>query len=146
MKMYGNRVSSEVKGYIYGEIDRFSKDKNIQNEVLNEAKKTGEEVLTNHYNDVSASYRESIDNLYNEGFITKEQYNELLEEAKNMNIDVINKQFSAFSEDEKKYFEILKSYDRVDNKDDEKLIVVFPTEGRHHEACQKFINFILKNT
>lgn len=36
--------------------------------------------------------------------------------------------------------------DSLDNKDDEKLIVVFPTEGRHHEACQKFINFIYKNT
>ena len=119
MKMYGNRMTYEMKGYMYGEMNKFMADKDIQKEVYGEMKKTGEEVLTNHYNDVSGSYRESIDNLYKEGFITKEQYNELLEEAKNINIDVINKQFSSFSDEEKKYFEILKSYERIDNKDDE---------------------------
>lgn len=33
----------------------------------------------------------------------------------------------------------------LDNKDNDKLIVVFPVEGSHHEACQKFLEFILKN-
>ena len=33
----------------------------------------------------------------------------------------------------------------LDNKDNDKLIVVFPVEGSHHEACQKFLEFISKN-
>lgn len=38
-----------------------------------------------------------------------------------------------------------KLMDKLDTLDDEKLILVFPVEGTHHEACQKFLNYLLKN-
>ncbi len=37
-----------------------------------------------------------------------------------------------------------KLMDKLDTPDDEKLILVFPQEGTNHEACQKFINYLLK--
>ncbi len=34
--------------------------------------------------------------------------------------------------------------DKLDILDDEELILVFPQEGTHHEACQKFMDYLIK--
>ncbi len=37
-----------------------------------------------------------------------------------------------------------KLMDKLDILDDEELILVFPQEGTHHEACQKFMDYLIK--
>ena len=119
MQRFGGNMSMEAKEFFEREIQNNWNDPETRKEVIKEMQRTSEEMATNHYNDVSASYKESLDNLFEEGFITKEEYLKLLEEAENMNIDVINSQYAAFTEDEKRYFEYLKGYKGVTDKKDE---------------------------
>mgnify|MGYP003585815223 CR=1 FL=1 len=119
MQRFGGNMSMEAKEFFKREIQNNWNDPETRKEVISEMQRTSEEMATNHYNDVSASYRESLDNLYQEGFITKDEYLKLLEEAENINIDVINSQYEAFTEDEKRYFEYLKGYKGITDKKDE---------------------------
>jgi hypothetical protein len=119
MHNFGSNMSMEAKEFFKREIQSNWQDPETRKEIIKEMQRTSEEMATNHYNDVSDSYRESLDNLYQEGFITKDEYLKLLEEAENMNIDVINSQYEAFTDDEKRYFDYLKGYKGINNKQDE---------------------------